>query len=352
MKYGAPAVVRLRPNSPTMRIDDRLANRQANTHPFLLGRDKGLEEAADNFRWQSWSRIRNNEFHVVVVHAHRLDREFTPRNTLHRLDAIADEVEEYLPHLNLVDENRRNRRIELFVKLDPRIGRANKAESYRLFDKMVQVLFGPSRLSLFDKFAQLTNDLAGTGGLISGLIDKIHSACHLRRAAGDHVAASRRDEICDSGQRLIQLMRERGCHLAHRRKSRNMKEFVLKLLGPSGGPFPFGQIVDDSNIDRLAFDRAFPHGKVHGKCRPIFAQAEHLSADTNDPLLSGPLIIVDIFVMFGLIRGRHQHRHIFSHDIFETVAEQAFASSIVDLNVRLPVYDDDPVDSGLDQSPE
>src|SRR5712671_6030455 len=129
MKYGAPPALRLRPSSPSMSIDDRLANRQANPHSFLLGRDKGLEETANNFRRQSGSRIRNNEFRVVVVHACRLDREFTPRNSLHRLDAIADEVQEHLPHLNLVDENRRNRGIELFVKLDPRIGRAKKTES-------------------------------------------------------------------------------------------------------------------------------------------------------------------------------------------------------------------------------
>jgi hypothetical protein len=56
--------------------------------------------------------------------------------------------------------------------------------------------------------------------------------------------------------------------------------------------------------------------------------------------------------MLGPIRERHQHLHVLAHDLLGAVPEQAFASRTVDLNARIPVYDDDSVDSGLDQCPE
>jgi hypothetical protein len=152
MECGAPTLVLRSPDSPTMSFDDRLTNRQADAHPLFLGRDERLEEPAHDFRRQSRSSIGHNEFHEIRVYARCLDGEFTSRRTLHRFYAVADEVEQHLPHLNLVDQNRWNLRIKVLVNLDPRICRAHKTEGERLFDKIVQVLLGPRRFPFFDEF--------------------------------------------------------------------------------------------------------------------------------------------------------------------------------------------------------
>src|SRR5258706_13657268 len=101
-----------------MSFDDQMANRQADAHSFFLGCNERLEEPAYDLRWQTRPRIRYNKFYEILVHARRHNREFAPRDALHRFYAISYEVDQHLSHLNFVDQNWWDSRIALLVNLD------------------------------------------------------------------------------------------------------------------------------------------------------------------------------------------------------------------------------------------
>src|SRR4051812_12074685 len=106
MECSAARVAFGRPNASAMPLDDGLANREAQAHAIFLRRDKGLKQPPRYFFGKAGSAIQYADLHEVVVCLSR-DDQFASRQALHRFDGIADEIDQNLLQLNLVDADGR-----------------------------------------------------------------------------------------------------------------------------------------------------------------------------------------------------------------------------------------------------
>ena len=130
--------------------------------------------------------------------------------------------------------------------------------------------------------------------------------------------------VRDGRQRLVELVRERRGHFAHRGQSRDVQEFGLQFLQPCLGLLPFGQIANEAGEEALVARSHFADRELHRKGRAVLALADDHAADANDPPLSGPQVAFKIAVMIFAIRRRHQHLDVLADDFRGAVAEQPF----------------------------
>src|SRR5258706_8395288 len=128
---------------------------------------------------------------------------------MNRLDAMADEVNEHLLDLNLVDRDSSQRRIELEIDFDISLSGADQAESNRLLHDFVEAFARAHGLPLLDEIAQAPDDLAGASRLRVRLTHHFLDSPRPRRVDFLQHAAAGPDVIPDPGCRLIELMRQR-----------------------------------------------------------------------------------------------------------------------------------------------
>src|SRR2546423_127893 len=84
MKCGASIFVRCSPDAAAVRFYNRVANRQADSHTFLLGCDERLEEPAHDLRRQTGAGIGDRNLDLSGIYKQRPDGELASRNALHR----------------------------------------------------------------------------------------------------------------------------------------------------------------------------------------------------------------------------------------------------------------------------
>src|SRR6516162_3329050 len=88
-----------------MRFDDRARDRQTDPHAMAFGRDKWLKQLIGDLRRDACAGIRDADFdHVIRGRGGRND-EFADRGGLHRVDRVADEIEQDLLNLHLIGKD-------------------------------------------------------------------------------------------------------------------------------------------------------------------------------------------------------------------------------------------------------
>src|SRR5437868_12171569 len=86
----------------TMRLDDRAANRQAETHAVRFCRDERLEEVIGYCFGNAWPAVENRDLDGLIVEQCRPYLEFAPSIPGHRLDRVAHQIDEDLLDLHPV----------------------------------------------------------------------------------------------------------------------------------------------------------------------------------------------------------------------------------------------------------
>ena len=120
--------------------------------------------------------------------------------------------------------------------------------------------------------------------------------------------------IGDGRERLVDLVRERRCHLAHGGQPRQAGELGLELLELALGRLPFGQVADEAGEVAALAGPHLGDFELHGEGRAILALSGDDAVDADDALLAGGEIAGDVAVML-LAEGRgHEHLHILSDD--------------------------------------
>ena len=90
------------------------------------------------------------------------------------------------------------------------------------------------------------------GRLVHGVADHaggVVGLCLEQAARAHHV-------VGDCGQRLVEFMRQRRGHLAHRAEARDMDELGLQLLQPRLGLLPLGKVADKAGEEAPSPDES------------------------------------------------------------------------------------------------
>ena len=93
--------------------------------------------------------------------------------------------------------------------------------------------------------------------------------------------------VGDRRQRLVEFMRQRRGHLAHRGQPRDMDQFGLQLLQARLGLLALGQVADEAGEKALLAGSHLADRQLHRKGRAVLALADHDAADADDAPLAG-----------------------------------------------------------------
>ncbi len=113
--------------------------------------------------------------------------------------------------------------------------------------------------------------------------------------------------VGDRRQRLVQLVRQRRGHLAHRGQPRDVHELGLQLLQARLGLLALGQVADEAGEEAPIAGAHLADRELHREGRAVLALADDDAADADDAPLAGPQIALEIAVMRLAIGRRHQH---------------------------------------------
>src|SRR5499427_486012 len=154
-------------------LDNGAADRQADTHAVALVGDKGLEELRHQFLRDPGPGVGNADGDHVVVAGGGGNDELASLRRLHGLDGIAQQVQQNLLNLHLVDKDEINSGVELkphtyalILGSDQRQGACFLDELLDAFDPTLAV--APPR-----EFAQATDDLSRAQSLIARFVHGI-----------------------------------------------------------------------------------------------------------------------------------------------------------------------------------
>ena len=122
--------------SAAVRLDNRAANREAETHAVGLGGNEGFEQLAGDAVGKARSAVGDGDLHHALITQGRRHVELAPSACFHRLDGIAHEIDEDLLDLDPVDEHVRGVRLEMQPHLDaeragPRQGKRTSLLDHR-----------------------------------------------------------------------------------------------------------------------------------------------------------------------------------------------------------------------------
>ena len=93
--------------------------------------------------------------------------------------------------------------------------------------------------------------------------------------------------VGDRRQRLVELVRQRRCHLAHRGQARDVHQLGLQFLQARFGLLPLGQVADEAGEEAPVARFHLADRELHRKGRTVLALADHHAADADDAALAG-----------------------------------------------------------------
>src|SRR6516164_9645685 len=154
-------------------LDNGAADRQADTHAVALVGDKGLEELRHQFLRDPGPRVGNADGDHVVVAGSGGNDELASLRRLHGLDGIAQQVQQNLLDLHLIDEDEIDGRIELKPDTHPLILGSDQRQGAGLLNELLDAFHPTLAIAPPDEFAQATDNLARAQSLIAGPVQGI-----------------------------------------------------------------------------------------------------------------------------------------------------------------------------------
>src|SRR6516165_10620893 len=151
-------------------LDNGAADRQADTHAVALIGDKGLEELRHQFRRDPGPGVGHADCdHFVVADCGGND-ELASLRHLHGFDGIAQQVQQNLLDLHLVDENEIDGRIELKPDTDALILSSDQRQGAGLLNELLDAFDPTLTVAPPYEFTQATDDLTRAQSLIARLV--------------------------------------------------------------------------------------------------------------------------------------------------------------------------------------
>src|SRR5438270_7442924 len=164
---------RFKPDAAAVSLDDRPADGQSDTHAVLLRCDERLEQLFGD-------RFADSRAGVFDAHAHQIrrlpigpDGQASDWSIHHRVDRVADQVDENLLNLDPYDENLVGAGVKLDLHFDPKLARANKSKRVRFGNQAREAFDSPLHLAMTDEVAQPPDNLPGPDRLSGGIVKSL-----------------------------------------------------------------------------------------------------------------------------------------------------------------------------------
>src|SRR6516225_6063488 len=163
----------LHPDLSAVGLDNGAADRQADTHAVALVGDKGLEELRHQFLRDPGPGVGNADGDHIVVAGGGGNDELASLRRLHGLDGIAQQVQQNLLDLHLVDKNEIDGGIELKPDTNALILGSDQRQGAGLLNELLDAFDPTLAVAPPDEFAQATDDLSRAQSLIARLVHGI-----------------------------------------------------------------------------------------------------------------------------------------------------------------------------------
>ena len=335
-----------------MGLDDGAGNRQADAHAVALVGDEGLEQMSRYVRRNPRAGVSNADGeHAVLVGGGR-NRELAPVRRLHRLDGIPQQVEQNLLNLHLVGEDEVDAGIELKPYPNALILGADESQSACLLDKLLDAFDPALALAARHEIPQAADDLTRAYSLLRRLVHGIAQQGGAVVGAVFEQASRAFHVVGNRGERLVELVSQRGRHLAHSGQSGDMHELGLQFLKPCLGLLPLRKVADESGEEALIARAHFSHGEFHRKSRAVLALADHEPPDPDDSPLSGSEVALEVAIVILPVGSRHQALDVRADDFRRGKAEQPLGCGAEGLDDPALIDHDHRVGHGIEDRGE
>src|SRR5574343_119808 len=213
-----------------MKLDDRTTDGQADTHALRLGGVEGGKNPLGVCAVQTVAVVGDGDFEHAAIDNARLQQQLTAvdRHVAHGFDAVLDQVEQHLLDHNAIHIDAR----QVFRQVDNDLRTSalglDVGKGAGFVDQFGQGDGLPLGIVLPDHVAHAADDLAGPLGLAGGFLHGDEQVVQLV-VAGLHALDAAGAVVGDGRQRLVQLMGQRGGHLAHGDQARGLLQALLLL---------------------------------------------------------------------------------------------------------------------------
>src|SRR5215831_4712943 len=159
-------------------LDNRAADRQADTHAVALIGDEGLEELRHQFRRDPGSGVGHADGDHLVVAGCGGNNELASLRRLHGLDGIAQQVQQNLLDLHLVDKDEIDGRVELKADTHTLILGSDQRQGAGLLNELLDAFDPTLAVAPAHELAQATDDLSRAQSLIARLVHGVAQQAH------------------------------------------------------------------------------------------------------------------------------------------------------------------------------
>src|SRR2546427_6107102 len=247
LERGTRAGVARGPQTASVGLDDRPADREPHAHSTGLGGEEGIEQARDLIFIESDTHVLHGHENRVRCVGLRSDDQVA-RPTTHpfaRLDAVHQQIEDALLQLDPIALDRRQCRGQLGPEQHAVLARLAVHQRGNLLGDLVDVQRGLVAVRLLHQRTDPPDHLASA---LSREDDLLHGGTHffqIRRRPLEPVQASMTVGH-DRGQRLVHLVGNGGGQLAHRHDARHMRELRLRQRERLLRLLSFGDVLHDA----------------------------------------------------------------------------------------------------------
>lgn len=145
-------------------------------------------------------------------------------------------------------------------------------------------------------------NLRSSGDLCSSQLDRLAEARRVVAVRPVAQQTRRLQIIRRRGQRLVDLVRQCGGHLAHLADARDVREFRLQLLQPLARELALRDVAHETGEQPTAALRNLPNRQFHGERAAVPAPASDHAANADDATLAGGEVAPDILIVMFPMR--------------------------------------------------
>src|SRR5262245_38261653 len=221
-----PAIgVGFRHDTAAVGLDDRAADGQAHAEAARLRADEALEHALELRRFRADAGVADADLHAAGRPRRRYDPDLAGpvRGNTDRLARVHDQIQDHLLELDGIAGDERHDRVGGVDQRDVLARQVVAQQAHHLVDDLVQIEAALRRVLLAREGAEAPDDRRGALGVGGDVGQRLgHVGMYEARALEQ---AHRRLRVGhDGGERLVDLVGERGAELAERRDALGVRQ--------------------------------------------------------------------------------------------------------------------------------
>jgi len=147
-------------------------------------------------------------------------------------------------------------------------------------------------------------------------------------------------------------MRDAADHLAHQAEPTGMGQPLPQGLGFAGGGMQGTDVPQNADETVLLSTAELTNGQINGQGGAVAAAGRNLAPDTDDALLAGVQVAMDVPVVLVAIGCRHQQAHVLAQHFGGGVTQKRFGGPVEAGDMPSRVDQHDGIDGRIQQGIE